>query len=209
MIAAAATTFGPGGIAAGLIVAGVVGLGLVILYLVALIMIITKAGYSGAWILVLFMPVVVWIITSVVVYQDSRGPTYYYSTFNASTYVWAWVVDGIAYLVPVIFFFVFAFSDWPVRRKLRALQLAGAGALGSPDQGQSPATISVPMTVAPLQSSAVDHEPIAQQHRDLMPPVPVAVHPSEAVQTTFCTECGSSNEEGAEFCGGCGSRLAT
>ncbi len=63
-----------------LIVVVVLGLAYTVLNIVAVVKIIRKAGYSGAWFLILFVPV-----------------------------------------VGTIMFYVFAFSKWPVQRRLEAM----------------------------------------------------------------------------------------
>jgi hypothetical protein len=64
-----------------------------VLNIVAVVKIITKAGYSGAWFLILFVPI-----------------------------------------VGTIMFYVFAFSKWPVIKRLEAIQRAGqlSTGLGGP-----------------------------------------------------------------------------
>ncbi len=63
-----------------------------VLNIVAVVKIITKAGYSGAWFLILFVPI-----------------------------------------IGTIMFYVFAFSKWPVIKRLEAIQRAGQlSAAGGP-----------------------------------------------------------------------------
>ena len=195
-----------GSAAAGAIIAAVVGLVLIVLYFVALISIITKAGYSGAWVLIIFVPVIAWVVTSLVVYEQTRNS--YYSTFDANTYVWAWIVDAAAYLIPVIFFFVFAFSQWPVQKKLRALQSAG---VVMATVSHAPASTAHAPTPAPAA-----HALLAQPH--IPPPSAPATTVAEAASrpatmqaeppsTRFCIHCGARNSAGAEFCGSCGNKV--
>ncbi|MDA8400796.1 MAG: hypothetical protein M0008_12305 [Actinomycetota bacterium] len=71
----------------GLLVVAFISLFVTMITIIAGVKIIAKAGYSGWWILISFVPI-----------------------------------------VGTIMFFVFAFSDWPVRRELRALKGSGVHA---------------------------------------------------------------------------------
>jgi hypothetical protein len=80
------------GIFAGIgVVILVVYLALLVLGIIAYVKIITKAGYSGWWLLI-----------------------------------------GLVPLVGIVFFFIFAFSNWPVTREVQALrkQMTGSGGYG-------------------------------------------------------------------------------
>ena len=123
------------------IAAAVIGLGLTILNLVAVGKIITKAGYSAWWILVVFMPVASWVVSVVILDRAANSPfnSATSASFEARSFVALWVVNGIGIVLPWIFFLVFAFSDWPVRRQLREQGRAGAG---SPDTRLSPSFLA-------------------------------------------------------------------
>jgi hypothetical protein len=192
---------------AAAIIIAVIGLILIILYFVALISIITKAGYSGAWVLITFVPVVAWVITSLVVYDQTKNS--YYSTFDWNAYVWAWTVDAIAYLVPVVLFFIFAFSEWPVQKKLRALQ--GAGVVMAPavprpaSMATMPSLHSMPaQPPTPAASPAVSSTASAPARGTTMQATPPATSVAQ-----FCIHCGGRNSADAEYCGTCGTRLET
>lgn len=98
------------------IAAVVVGLGFMILNVVAVFKIITKAGYSGWWVLIVGVPLVVWLVGGAVISHAARSSS---STFHIRTFVVWLVLDGTSLLAQWIFFLVFAFSQWPVRRQLR------------------------------------------------------------------------------------------
>jgi len=72
-----------------LVVVLVFGLAYTVLNIVAVVKIISKAGYSGAWFLILFVPV-----------------------------------------IGTIMFYVFAFSKWPVLKRLEAIERAGQLSMG-------------------------------------------------------------------------------
>jgi hypothetical protein len=86
------------------------GLALLALYFGALYKIITKAGYHGAWILVVLVPTAVtWIALRSITSAIS----------NAGLVI---VVDGLFAIASIVLFFVFAFSEWPVLREVHRLR---------------------------------------------------------------------------------------
>lgn len=98
-------------------------IGLAILNLLATVKIITKAGYSGWWILVPLSPIVMSIITfAVVVYQVRTSLTGGVDSFNTTGIAGLWVVDLLCGLFAWVFFLVFAFVQWPIQRQARAQQ---------------------------------------------------------------------------------------
>ena len=99
-------------------------LGVGLLNLIATVKIITKAGYSGWWVLVPLIPVALWFITLATLAGAANSPFNSATSagFNASGYVALFVLDGVGALLPWVFFLVFAFSDWPVRQQLREEQ---------------------------------------------------------------------------------------
>ena len=102
------TTFGHTRVSIiALAVLGAIVLFVTIISLIAQIKIISKAGYSGWWILVSFVP-----------------------------------------LLNIIMFFVFAFSEWPVRRELRlartSMPTVYPGASGYPGAGGYPGASGYP-----------------------------------------------------------------
>lgn len=98
------------------IAAAVVGLALMILNVVAVFKIITKAGYSGWWMLTVLAPLVIWLAGGAVMSNAARSNS---ATFHLRAFVVWLVVDGVSIFAQWILFLVFAFSDWPVRRQVR------------------------------------------------------------------------------------------
>ncbi len=97
--------------------------GLAVLNLVATVKIITKAGYSGWWILVPMSPIVMYIITfAVFIYKVRTSLTGGVSSFNTTSIAGLWVLDAVCGLLAWVFFLVFAFAEWPIQRKARTQQ---------------------------------------------------------------------------------------
>ena len=174
---------------AGIAIFGLIGLVLTVLYIVALVKIITKAGYSAWWILLMFLPVLTWIITSAIVYFDassqptSTALTTFNTSFNASLFIWAWVADGIAYLVPVVFFFVFAFSEWPVQKEVKRLRIGATNVSASP--AQSPAVADHPILVEPQPNQYPQSPgPAHSFQSESSTPTPTAISKAQSDQLT-------------------------
>jgi hypothetical protein len=105
--------------------------GLAVLNLVATVKIITKAGYSGWWILVPLSPIVMSIITfAVFVYEVRTSLTGDASSFNTTSITGLWVLDVVCGLLSWVFFLIFAFAEWPMQRQARALQARHPGPFG-------------------------------------------------------------------------------
>ena len=182
-----------------LLLIGPVGIGLIVLDIIAVVKIITKAGYSGAWILVVFAPILVWAITSAVVYNNYDS-TPYYGTFDAASFAWAWIADGIAYLVPWVFFLVFAFSDWPINKRLRALSSAGANPPRLPFPQYPPQSTQAGVMTSPApQSDTVERFSAQAPTGD--------GHAVATSSVQFCRSCGSAMAQESAFCGACGTPL--
>src|ERR1700722_19980120 len=90
-----------------IIVFGILGLNVLAVY-----KIITKAGYSGTWILLVVAPFVAYLIGMVVVVNDLRTENFHSANFSA----WFGIGAFFAF-VEYIFFLVFAFSEWPALRR--------------------------------------------------------------------------------------------
>jgi hypothetical protein len=180
----------------------IVAIGLIVLNVVALVKIVSKAGYSGAWVLVTFVPIVAWIATSAIVYSRYNSIANvdgYTTSFDAATFIWAWVVDAAAYLVPWIFFLILAFSDWPVLKEVRSLRTLSTSAVAQhlqapPQFGQMPVPTPTP-TPPPFR-------PPSESWDTGGPPAGTV-----AAQAHTCRNCGGPVITGAGFCGACGSRL--
>jgi hypothetical protein len=103
-------------------------IGLAVLNLFASINIITKAGYSGWWILVPMSPIVTSVITFAVFFYELRtslnGSV---SNFNTASIAGLLVLDVVCGVLAWVFFLVFAFTEWPIQRQARA-QHAGHSA---------------------------------------------------------------------------------
>jgi RNA polymerase subunit RPABC4/transcription elongation factor Spt4 len=158
-----------------------------ILQLVATFKIITKAGYSGGWMIIVLLPLVFIVVTWIYEIRTSQtfGSTDYASfndNFNhAVTFL---VIDGLALLVQQIFYFIFAFSDWPVRRDLR-----NATAVVDPRR---------------LRQSGYGSEPLARHAA----PVSATARPT-GFTARSCHQCGSALKRNDQFCGECGLRSAS
>jgi len=143
------------------------GVAVLVFYYAALFKIITKAGYHGAWVLVVVAPTVVtWIalrsLTSAVQ--------------NAELVV---VADVLFALATIVLFFVFAFSEWPVLREVRRLREASALA-----GVESPAVSAAP---APMIASTSMRLPAAPDGSSECRGCHESVGPDDA----FCTWCGT------------------
>ncbi len=90
-----------------IIVFGILGLNILAVY-----KIITRAGYSGTWILLVVAPFVAYLIGMVVVVNDLRTENFHSGSFSA----WFGIGAFLAF-VEYIFFLVFAFSEWPALRR--------------------------------------------------------------------------------------------
>ncbi len=98
-------------------------IGLAVLNLAATVKIITKAGYSGWWILVPMSPIVMSIITfAVFIYEVRTSLTGGVSNFNTTSIAGLLVLDAVCGLLAWVFFLVFAFAEWPVQRQARTQQ---------------------------------------------------------------------------------------
>ena len=132
-------------------------LGVGLLNLIATDKIITKAGYSGWWILVPLTPIALWLITLVALASATYSPFNSVTSayFNASGYAALFVFDGIAALLPWVFFLIFAFSDWPVHQRLReqSLHLGPTAVTGVPQALSPPLQPAPRVAPAPTPSS--------------------------------------------------------
>jgi hypothetical protein len=88
------------------------GIGFFGLNVVAVYKIITKAGYSGTWTLLVLAPFVAYLIGLVVLANDVRS-----RSFQAHSFAVWFGLAGFLLFVEYIFFLVFAFSDWPALRQ--------------------------------------------------------------------------------------------
>jgi hypothetical protein len=93
-------------------------LSLAVLNLVAIHRIITKAGYSGWWLLLPIAPFVSMLIGFVA--AANAASTGSFSHIIDTLAGW-WAVTALIFFVDWIFFLVFAFSEWPVLGQLRDL----------------------------------------------------------------------------------------
>ena len=100
------------------------GIGFFGLNVFAVYKIITKAGYSGNWILLVLAPFVAYLIGLVILVHDVRS-----QNFHASSLAGWFGLAGFLAFIEYIFFLVFAFSDWPALRQ-RGPREQGYGRLG-------------------------------------------------------------------------------
>lgn len=174
----------------------VIGLAVMVLDLVAVARIIVKAGYSMGWIAVPLTPIVLTVTLWALLYHAATTDVVYgyASPVSVSNYAALGVLDGLSFLVAWIFFLVFAFSTWPVRRELGA-QLARA-----PQWTQVPAPVpSAPPAQAPARSLAIGSPGASNSG--------VATGMLEATPTT-CPQCRGSIRGTSVFCPYCGTRVA-
>jgi hypothetical protein len=92
----------------------ILGVGFFALNVVAVYKIITKAGYSGNWILLFLAPFVAYLIGLVVLFHDIRS-----GSFHAARFADWFGLAGLLLFIEYIFFLVFAFSEWPALRQRR------------------------------------------------------------------------------------------
>ncbi len=115
--------------AAVTVVLFLVGAAMTVVSIVAVVTIITKAGYSGWWILSQFVPPMIGWVVSIIVIKIalSTGTPSADKLFGADLIVI--VIMFASYLVSWGFFIAFAFGDWP------SLQMRGYGHRGRPNSG--------------------------------------------------------------------------
>jgi hypothetical protein len=103
----------------------VVTIAFVALDYLALTRIISKAGFSRAWIIIPLLPVVLTIACTVITYHDLQNSLYGSSAgfFGFSTGVFGfsrvgflWDLDLISLFLNWLFFMIFAFIEWPNAR---------------------------------------------------------------------------------------------
>lgn len=169
-----------------------------ILNFVAIFKIITKAGYSGWWILLPLAPIIGSVVALVALDTEANSPfsTPSISLSNSVKTIVGWVVFlGIATFANWIFFLIFAFSDWPVRRQAR-----GIGAGMTP---LYPIVPSGPHAQTPIRSAPQAQTPLLPKGV-----LPVAqAGPPSATATEHCPNCSATHRPGSSFCGSCGHRL--
>jgi hypothetical protein len=85
------------------------GIGVAVITLIAMVTIITKAGYSGAWILLPLSLVILWII----LIADTFHTVTSFSSFGFQTAKALVIIYFLDVILNWVFFLVFAFSDWP------------------------------------------------------------------------------------------------
>ena len=87
-------------------------IGFVTLNLVAVYKIITKAGYSGKWIVLVVAPFIAELIGFVVFADDVHS-----RNFHAGNFAPWFALAGLLAFIEYILFLVFAFSNWPTLRQ--------------------------------------------------------------------------------------------
>jgi len=110
----------------------VVSIGVAVITVIAMVTIITKAGYSGAWILAPLSVVILWIILLTVSFNSLTS----FSAFDFQTARALAILEFIDVVLNWVLFLVFAFSDWPV--------LQGTPTTYSVAGGVSPRQMHVP-----------------------------------------------------------------
>jgi hypothetical protein len=198
-----ATSISSGGGAALGILILLVGVGISVLNYVAIFKIITKAGYSGWWILIPLAPPVAYAVSYAAVAHQINV----YSSADYPSAFWDQIVGwlilvGVTILIEWLFFYIFAFSDWPLRRQLRqatagsypmaaavpvqplaAVQRAGAVPAQQDVWAPTPASTPAPVPVAAVAASRV---------------------PEPSAGGSTCARCQASMTPGTRFCESCG-----
>ncbi len=182
-LGAITSSSGAGAVALGLLVLLVI-LALVVLNYVAIFKIITKAGYSGWWILIPLSPPIAYGISYAAVSHEISN----YNSYGDSADFWRQIVGwlvlvGISYLIQWVFFYIFAFSDWPVRRQLRR-------------------ATTIPYDVPIFQD--VQSPVIAQSTPTPGAHTPALHTPQSDSSGLLCTRCGAALTDGKQFCESCG-----
>jgi hypothetical protein len=125
----------------------VLGIGFFGLNVAAVYKIITKAGYSGYWILLVVAPFVAYLIGIVVLANEVRSRDFHVGSFAG------WLgLAGLLAFVEYIFFLVFAFSDWPALRQRGQAHPPGYG-YGYGRAGPRPPSGTGPGMPPPLAGS--------------------------------------------------------
>jgi uncharacterized membrane protein len=108
-------------------------LGVLTLYSFATYRIITKAGYSGWWLIIPFLPLVAWIVTSIAVVSTVHSLFHGSRRFSSGNFGALGALDVMCVLVPAIFYLIFAFSEWPLQRRQGQAQHGPRRPGGPPD----------------------------------------------------------------------------
>jgi hypothetical protein len=116
----------------------VVGLGVAVITLIAMVTIITKAGYSGGWILAPLSLVILWII----LIADTFHTVTSFSSFGFQTAKALGIIYFIDVILNWVLFLIFAFSDWPALQGTHTTYAGSGGVL--PRQAQVPPPPSRP-----------------------------------------------------------------
>jgi hypothetical protein len=185
----------------------------------ALTRIISKAGFSRAWIIIPLLPVVLTIACSVITYNDIRSSLIGYSTgflgfstgfFGFSRVGFLWDLDLLSFLLNWLFFLVFAFIEWPNAR-------SGGGSTTQPTgrPGSYVTSGAAPAATRP-RGVTRDYSPTAAVSEAAPAPVPSA--PAAVVKhCVWCADalpgsralfhdCGPKSRPPI-FCEKCGSTL--
>ncbi|HVA06657.1 MAG TPA: zinc ribbon domain-containing protein [Acidimicrobiales bacterium] len=226
--------------AVGFVVGGKLGpliwLAIVILIFVAIAKIISKAGYSQWWILVPLVPFLLSILTSLLLVVDVRNVVVSGNTISMPVSLGMFpmleTLDALALLGNLVFFFIFAFSTWPVsvarnvskpRGWSAPTATAPSGAtyttVGAPPPPPRPTpTVSTPLSTVPTSSGeAISPQPTpppaatdnvvfcswcAKQRAVNAHEIHYCGSPERP--PAYCMNCGTPLAQGATECGACG-----
>jgi hypothetical protein len=92
----------------------ILSFGFIVLNVVAVYKVITKAGYSGSWILLFLAPFAAYLIAVVVMVHEIGSGSVHFARIAD----W-FALAGLLLFIDDIFFIVFAFADWPALRQQR------------------------------------------------------------------------------------------
>lgn len=183
----------------------IITLCIVIVTFIAISVIISKAGYSRAWALIPFAPLVTWIATLVMAKIQLHTFVVFWelAPFYPHSISILLDVDKITILASWLFLLLFAFSSWPGRSVAATTEVPAAKSRGQrpvrgiANDGASTATASTPH---PASRYPLPHGPGfgtigfvagpgAAMHEDSSS---VATKPRGNQLATFCARCGDS-----------------
>jgi len=181
----------PAAVTAGGVFGLLVALAFLTLNFVAVGRIITKAGYSGWWIILPLLLLVSYVVTQVVAVDTLHSifsPSGHFDTGGLKA---AAAFDGLCLLLNYVFFLIFAFSGWPIEKDLRQAHRA-AGQYGMHPPGLlSPYGAGSPAMPGPPTAGAA------------------FVRGVSAGWQAPCPSCKQLNDMGIRFCPSCGVDLGS
>ena len=190
----------------------------------ATLRIITKAGFSPAWIVLPLAPFVLTVICYVMLWNDLHavifGSSFGFGGFNNISLFWH--LDQVSILLNWLFYLVFAFARWPVSGGTHVQgaepppppRTVRAGQPG-PSAVQAPPPVGVARYAAPVTAAGptvAASAPVARGKHcawcgESLPGSRALFHdcgPKDRPET-FCKNCGAGLAAGSTQCSSCGS----